>query len=292
MATVSRCSPDRSTLPNLRSLSRMTLGFRPPQTTDLAVGASRGRCRSRGPQPVPAGRGVARRDCRGKPCRAYSAHTLVSRIVDSLLFSGGAQPSDQEIHRHEYEANQHSGHSLPSAAMPGAAPADREVCPWTALEPWPWSRPPNSAVASPAWWWRCGGCIPTTCSGCTDNRCDRPRHPVQGDRPVGPGVHAGHPGGADRRHGRSPGSAGGAWAGHCWPDHGGRVSGRAAGAAPASPRWLGCAGVAPDHGRARALGGDGRPWQPAPGRRDDSGASAGRRIVTRSSLAGAGQLST
>jgi len=31
---------------------------------------------------------------------------LVSRIVDPLLFSGGAQPSDQEIHRHEFEANQ------------------------------------------------------------------------------------------------------------------------------------------------------------------------------------------
>jgi hypothetical protein len=30
----------------------------------------------------------------------------VSRIVDSLLLSGAAQPSDLEIHRHEYEANQ------------------------------------------------------------------------------------------------------------------------------------------------------------------------------------------
>jgi hypothetical protein len=34
---------------------------------------------------------------------------LVSRIVDSLLFSGGAQPSNQEIHRHEYEGNQQLG---------------------------------------------------------------------------------------------------------------------------------------------------------------------------------------
>jgi hypothetical protein len=31
---------------------------------------------------------------------------VVSRIVDSLLFSGAAQPSDLEIHLHEYEANQ------------------------------------------------------------------------------------------------------------------------------------------------------------------------------------------
>ena len=31
---------------------------------------------------------------------------LVSRIVDSLLFSGAAQQSDLEIHLHEYEANQ------------------------------------------------------------------------------------------------------------------------------------------------------------------------------------------
>jgi hypothetical protein len=31
---------------------------------------------------------------------------LVSRIVDSLLFSGAAQPSDLEIHGHEYEVNQ------------------------------------------------------------------------------------------------------------------------------------------------------------------------------------------
>jgi hypothetical protein len=34
-----------------------------------------------------------------------SAH-LVSRIVDSLLFSGAAQPSDLEIHLYEYEVNQ------------------------------------------------------------------------------------------------------------------------------------------------------------------------------------------
>jgi len=31
---------------------------------------------------------------------------LVSRIVDSLLFSGAAQPCDLEIHLYEYEANQ------------------------------------------------------------------------------------------------------------------------------------------------------------------------------------------
>jgi hypothetical protein len=34
------------------------------------------------------------------------AAVLVSRIVDSLLFSGAAQQSDLEIHLHEYEANQ------------------------------------------------------------------------------------------------------------------------------------------------------------------------------------------
>jgi hypothetical protein len=39
----------------------------------------------------------------------FFAGGLVSRIVDSLLFSGGAQPSNQEIHRHEYEGNQQLG---------------------------------------------------------------------------------------------------------------------------------------------------------------------------------------
>jgi hypothetical protein len=37
---------------------------------------------------------------------AYRAWQLVSRIVDSLLFSGAAQPSDLEIHLYEYEVNQ------------------------------------------------------------------------------------------------------------------------------------------------------------------------------------------
>jgi hypothetical protein len=40
-----------------------------------------------------------------------------------------------------------------------------------------------------------------------------PATPSSGDRPVGPGVHAGHPGGADRRRGPSPDSACGPWLG-------------------------------------------------------------------------------
>jgi hypothetical protein len=46
----------------------------------------------------------------GVPVRLRSCYLndldLVSRIVDSLLFSGAAQPSDLEIHLYEYEANQ------------------------------------------------------------------------------------------------------------------------------------------------------------------------------------------
>ena len=53
-----------------------------------------------------------------------------------------------------------------------------------------------------------------------------------------------------------------------WPHHGGRLPGRAAGAATASPSWLGRAGVAPDHRRARAIGGMAAlgEWSPASGK--------------------------
>jgi hypothetical protein len=68
MSTVSSCSPDRLTLPNLRSLSRMTLAFRPPP--DDGSGGRRTRVDA-----YRAGRNWSRRAWRGGP----SGERLVRR---------------------------------------------------------------------------------------------------------------------------------------------------------------------------------------------------------------------